>query len=164
MEKFFKVEEPFIMLKTRLHQSGQSLFEVIISLSVIALVLSATLGLSSRTIKTSASSRDNAQATALSREALEWVRQERDSNWNTFYTNYSTSAGKRYCVNTLNWSTVGTCSSTITNTIYKREVVLDRVTVINADDSIDVTVTVFWTDSSGDHTVVNQTRFTQWQN
>lgn len=146
---------------------GQSLFEVVISLSIIALVLTAVIGLSTQSIRSSSFSRDNAQAVLYSREGLEWLRRERDTNWTAFYGRANVS-GRTYCLNSLNWSSSGSCSgsSRLPNTIFRREVELRQVNRADpplGNESIQAIVILRWEDATGSHSMQNETVFTPWQ-
>lgn len=62
---------------------GQSLFEVIIALGVIALILTSVVFLSTRSVTTSDYAQKRSEATQLAAETIEWLRLER-RDWNDF--------------------------------------------------------------------------------
>lgn len=136
------------------------MFEVIIALTVIALVLTTLMSLVTLTIKNSSTSRLRSLATRYSNEAIEWVRGERDTSWTIFYTTYTASSPKIYCLPSLAW-TPGQCGAVITGTILKRELTLTRDTIDPAN-IVNADARTFWTDSSGTHEVKVTTDFTSW--
>src|SRR3990172_9646435 len=94
------------------NESGQSLFESVIAISVVGVALISLVGLTISAIGSATLAKNQTLATKYTKEALEWLRGERDRNWNQFLSR-STAGGSRYCINILptgNWNT-GTCGS-----------------------------------------------------
>lgn len=143
------------MKKTR----GQSLFEVVIAIGVITAVLVALVGLIVTTQRNTGSARSNFDATKLAQELTEWLRGQRDTSWNTFYTNTATTT---QCFNQLVWGNAGACAAneTVGQTVYYREAVFTRV----GADQVNIVVTVRWTDGQGNHSVDTGTILTDWRN
>ena len=133
---------------------GQSLFEVLVAVSIIALILVGVVSLSSRTVSVSRVSRDNSLATGHAQDAMEWLRTQRDEDWANLKDNLGNS-----CINTLGTWGSFPCSSTITGTPFSREVNINET----SPGIMVVTVTVRWTDGSGSHNVTSTTRFTDWR-
>ena len=133
---------------------GQSLFEVIVTLLVVSLVVTAIAGLAILGIKSSNFSRDKTLATRYVQEANEWLRGERDTDWTAFKSN--SQAHATICLQTLGWP--GTCGAI--NNIFTRKADF----VFPPDGSIQATVTVSWTDSGGTHLSQSITYFSDWQN
>jgi hypothetical protein len=112
-------------------------------------------------------------AVRYAEELEEWLRGEKESEWDdqadSFFLRGSTSPGTTYCFNSslsdaTVWPASGSCGATSyfgNPEIYKREVVLTKVT----DYRIDAVITVSWTDSlqSTPYTVKRQTTFTIWE-
>lgn len=63
------------------HRSGFTLLEVTIALAVVAIGLVAIIGLGIGNVATGQAANDKLFATSLAREAVEVVKQIRDSNW-----------------------------------------------------------------------------------
>ena len=146
-----------------MRNNGQSLFEVILATAITAIVLIVIVSVSTSSVKISSSSRDNAQANRYAQEATEWLRSQRDASWSDFTT--AAGASATYCINSLNFSTSGSCSAggVISGTIFSREVTFSFVTTNVANDTVEVNVVVSWTDSSGTHSVSSSTLFTDWK-
>lgn len=133
---------------------GQSLFEVVFALAIAALVLVAAVSLSTSSVRNALFARNQSYAAKYAQEATEWFRQQRDTNWDSFYA----KATGDMCMPTLAWGTIPPCTNPITGTIFYRQ-----ATLIAGIDLVDASVIVSWTDSNGIHEVRNATRYTYWR-
>lgn len=140
---------------------GQSLFEVVLALSIMALIILGVVILATVSIKNSDFSRDKTLAARYSQEALEWLRGERDENWEVFFAKGSTG-GSEWCLNVLSWpATQGDCSTTLAGLFERKAFLTQRI--ISGQDEIEAKVTVSWTDSGGFHEVSSVTSFTNYK-
>src|SRR3990167_5086879 len=131
---------------------GQSMFEVIFAIAIAALILVGVTSLAATSVRNSSFSKSNALATKYAQEAVEWLRQERDTNWSQFSARASGS--------TISLGTIGTWggSCIISGTEFCRKVTLSGI----ATDTIEATVEVSWSDNQVSHESRNITRFTNW--
>jgi Tfp pilus assembly protein PilV len=140
---------------------GQSLFEVVMALAIVTIIAVGIVSLSANSIRNANYSRDKTLATRYSEETIEWLREERDTDFTIFISRIGT-----WCLPSLDWSSssVGTCSSgeEITNTVFKREVTL-LSSLISGKTVIEATVKVYWEDSRAVHEVKTITNFTDWR-
>lgn len=138
-------------MRTTKHQSGQSMFEVVLALFIITMIIVAVVILSTNAISNSLFSRNKTGAARYSQEAIEWLRNQRETNSDTFTTAAATSL---YCLNSNppDFSNPGTCSSAelIANTVFKRELTFEG-SVVSGKNIINATVVTSWTDSKGYH-------------
>ncbi len=142
-----------------LFSKGQSLFEVVTALGVVTVIIVALVALASSSIHNSNFSKDKALATRYSQEATEWLRGERDTNWDIFAAKALTST---WCLPSLSWisASVGTCDNEfIPNTLFQREIYFN---IIDAK-TIEVQTVVSWEDSKGVHQVNSATTLTDWR-
>ena len=142
-----------------LFSKGQSLFEVVAALGVVTVIIVALVALASNSIHNSNFSKDKALATRYSQEATEWLRGERDTNWDIFATKALTPT---WCLPSLSWmsASVGTCDEEyIANTRFQREVTFN----VTDTKTIEVSVIVSWEDSKGTHQVASATTLTDWR-
>lgn len=143
-------------------ESGQSLFEVVLALALITLVIVALVILASNSIRNVTFSRNKTRATRLAQQANEWIRGQRDADWDAFAAN-ATSCGSpphTQCLNTLSWGNCGSCGdSELVGDIFKREISFPEV---NAQDIL-VETKVYWTDAQGVHEVRSTTILTDWR-
>lgn len=140
---------------------GQSMFELLVAVFIIALTLTAIVSLVTTSISNTTFSKDKTLAAKYTQEAVEWFREQRDSNWGTFKARSSPS-GSNYCLNTLAWN-MGSCSGTdfIADTNLVRQATL--ITSAADPNSIEVRVVTSWSDQSGQHESRVTTFLTNWR-
>lgn len=151
--------------------SGQSLFEIILSLAISILIITSLVTLAANAVRNSTYSKNKTQATRFSQEATEWLRGERDADWDTLYAKAGVNPPQLYCLKTLVWAdaSIGTgCTSSqvIPTTVFKRELSFERRTVIVGGltkNIIDASVKVYWQDAQGIHEVRSATSFSDWR-
>ena len=145
------------------NQKGQSLFEVVLSLAVITVVIVALIILAYSSIRNANYSKNQTLATKHSQEVIEWLRGERDSDFDFFYDKALTAGGGSYCFPSLSWTAakLGSCddSDVIVGTILKREIFFTIVDLAN----IEVQAVVYWDDAQGLHEVRAITNYTDWR-
>jgi len=141
-------------------EKGQSLFEVLLALAVAALVIIAIVALATTSIRNANFSRNQSLTTRCTQEAIEWLRGQRDEDWDAFAIRALTSP---WCLKSLSWTdtVVGGCGSSdfISDTIFKREI---SFTILDASN-IDTEVKVYWEDARGLHETKTITTFTDWR-
>lgn len=119
---------------------------------VIAVVI-----LSTNSISNSLFSRNKTLASRFSQEAVEWLRSERESNFNNFsqFADFDT-----YCLVSLTFSNTGQCNSDeiIVDTVFKRELFFEKQ-LSSGKTIIDATVVTSWNDSQGLHESRSVTSF-----
>lgn len=157
-------------LKTNINNSSaQSLFEVVFTLAVAAIVLTGIVSLAATAVRNSIFARNNALATRYAQETSEWLRQLRDSSsaWATFSGKASGFPGTSYCLQSLGavLPPSGNCASTayISDTRFIREATLILRTTDSLDDTVEAIIAVKWPDAQGLHEVKTTTQYTRWQ-
>lgn len=134
---------------------GQSMFEVVMALFIMALIIVGVVFLSTNSIANSAFSRNKTIAGRYSQEAIEWLRGQRDSDPTLFKTN----AVGTWCLSSLSFSSHSACGSAIGSTIFKRQVAFTEDTT-TLKTIIKAEVTTSWDDSKGTHQAKSTTEFT----
>jgi len=141
--------------------SGQSLIEVLTALAVVLLVMVALVRATTVSMRSSGFSKAQTQATAYAQEAIEWIRAERDKDWDEF----STRAGTIFCLNSesLSWPAEGDCPADgyILGGRFKREATLTSVD--GEGNKVEVKVVVSWLESGGEHQSQITTYLTNWR-
>ena len=146
--------------------SGQSMFELVLAIGIMGIILLSLVALATLSVRNASFSRNQAEASRLGQETIEWLRHERDTSWSTFVTN--TTASPTRCVVTPEWSgaKLGGCTGAdIINGLYFRRAEFTP-TDINSDtyiDRIEVVVIVSWQDARGNHEVANSIYYTNWE-
>jgi Tfp pilus assembly protein PilV len=144
------------------YNKGQSLFEVVLALGLSTLIIVALVALASNSIRNAAYSRNKTYATRYTQEATEWLRGQRDADWEVFSTNFLFCPILPHvqCLDTLAWGNCSTCGETeFVDNIFKREISFSEIEV----DSVTVEVKTYWTDSQGMHEVRSNTILTDWR-
>lgn len=146
-------------------EHGQSLFEVIFALAIAAAVLVAIISAATKTVNTSTGNAARSSASTLVQETSEWLRGQRDTDYDTFASYAGTSeSGTLYCLQILGADMTslvsGTCTAKQTvNGKFIREV---RLT-LTSPTQVDADILVTWTDSSGIHESRSVVTFTDWR-
>lgn len=141
---------------------GQSLLEVVLSLFVITLIVVAVVSVAVVSIRNVNFSQNKTLAARYAQEGLEWLRGQRDGDWDTFYSCASSSTYR--CLDTLPSSCassqLGQCGSAdiILGTNLRREASFTLIDTTN----VEVEMRVFWSDGAGEHEVRSITSFTNW--
>lgn len=135
------------------------MFEVILALFIITMIIVAVVILSTNSISNSLFSRSKTQASRYSQEAIEWIRSQRETNFETFSTATDTTT---YCLNSNppSFANTGACTSSelISGTIFKRQVTFSKA-LVSGKTIIDATVVTSWNDSKGYHEARSVTNF-----
>jgi type II secretory pathway pseudopilin PulG len=137
------------------NQSGQSLIEILTALTIVLLVIVALIKATSVSIKSGDYSKSQALATSYAQEAIEWVRAERDEDWDNVAGHTPIES---FCLNDLSWSG-GWCGYTLGDR-FKRELSLSDA---GGGNTIEVRVVVGWQDASGDHQSQLNTYLSNWR-
>lgn len=145
------------------NEKGQSLFEVVLALGVITAITVGIVSLAVTSIRNAAFSKNKTLAGNYAQEATEWLRSERDSDFEAFRTHAETQPSFKWCLSNLSWSKFGPCSTSdnITGTPLFRDVTF--TTSVSGNTIIEADIKVYWTDSQGVHEVSSITSFTDWR-
>ncbi len=143
------------------NSSGQSLFETVLAIAIVVMILTALAALATTAVRNAAFSKNKTLSTRLAQEATEWLRGERDKDWDFFTTK---AMVPKWCLASLSWTEakIGSCGEgdIVGNTVFKREVIF--VPDILDPDTIEARVEVSWSDSQGSHQTRASTYFTNW--
>jgi len=142
----------------KIFQKGQSLFEVVLALSIVTLVLVALVTLSTTSVRNTTQSSDRSGATSASQELIEWLREQRDNDWDIFVAETS---GGTYCFSDLSWPAApGGCGTLTMDGVHRREV--DFLHTGAPTTTVKATVNITWDEGSGTSEVKTITEFTDW--
>lgn len=155
-----------LKLKSYNLQRGQSLFEVVLALGVIAAITVGIVSLTVSSIRNAAFSKNKTLAGRYAQEAIEWLRSERDKNFTVFKTRVQTPPLK-WCLTgpDLNWNKHSACG--VSDYISGSPPLFREVTfsgsTISGSTIIRASVRVYWTDAQGAHEVTSTTLFSDWK-
>jgi Tfp pilus assembly protein PilV len=148
------------LLSKLCNQKGQSLFELLVALTIITLIVVSLIIVSLWSIKNSNYSRNKTNSSRTVQETIEWLRNERNIDWDSFY--YHCQEAANICLTSLDWSTSkkAKCGDgdVITGTTFRRDVTFETV----SKEEISIMVSLNWEDKEGLHTTRASTVLTKW--
>lgn len=149
---------------------GQSLFEVIVAVGMVAIILMGIVSLAASSVRNSSFSRNNTLATKYAQEEIEWLREQRDTSWTDFLDSINTGS----CSGSFSWGS----GCQIDNLFVRNatfvcsyfDVIIPATSPVACDslsspmaNIVDITVSVSWQDAQGEHAVTLTNRLTNWQ-
>lgn len=148
-------------MKRRFTEKGQSIFEVVLALGVITAICVGIVSLTVNSIKNANFSKNKTVAGKYSQEAIEWLREVRDNDFEEFQTYASTI---NWCIPSLSWDQIGLCDDEdkIAGTPLLRSLEFSSG-LVGGKTVIEASVKVYWEDSQGYHEVNTVTSFTDWR-
>ena len=139
-----------------------SLVEVLVFISILSLFFVLATYITIASLRNMKISEHKILATRYAEELLEWVRGQKETDWNNFVNNYSNNT---YCfpfspINT--WPPSGSCVSYngLNPPIYKRELTLSTS---NNGFQVNVFINVSWQELGNTYTVPINTVFSMWE-
>ncbi|MDP1709994.1 MAG: hypothetical protein Q8L28_00025 [bacterium] len=143
-------------------EKGQSLFEVVVALAISTLVIIAVVSLAALSIRNTDFSKNKVLASKYAQEATEWLRGQRDADFEIFYADTLTNT---WCLRALSFTQAGVCgsSSKIGDSAFYREVGFINGLTPNGETLVEARVRVYWNDAQGSHEVINSTAYTDWR-
>ena len=142
---------------------GQSLIEVVMALGLITLIMVTVVAAASISITNSSFSKNQTLSTRFSEATLEWLRGERNEDWDYFLSQVVPEGlPLTRCFTALSWDDpkLRSCSDTeyIPDTFLKREVDF----YLFDPSTVQITVRIYWQDAGGYHEVNSSTYLTNW--
>lgn len=105
-----------------------SLIEVLIFVTILVLFFVAAITVTTYSLRNMKINEHKVIATHFAEEGLEWVKSEKESDWQSFVNrDPSSGSGTKYCLNSgLSWNNSGACSDYTLGLppFFKREVTL----------------------------------------
>lgn len=144
------------------NQKGQSLFEIIVAITVVSIGMLAVVGLIRTSVSDADLSKNQNLANRKTQEALEWLRGERDTNWALFVA-HGSDIGTVYCLDNLNFDNAGECSASefISGTPLIRELIF--VYDLADANKASLEVVTKWSDQTGEHDSRSTLVLTNWR-
>lgn len=131
---------------------GFSLIELLVFVTIFSLFFVVAVSIMAVSLNNLRMNEHKVVATRYAEELLEWMKGQKEENWNGFYARGS-SGGSTYCFNNnaLNWTVTGNCSSfngvagaPYAAKIYKREARITQASTFQ----MNVVITVSWMEGS----------------
>lgn len=152
---------------------GFSLIEVLVFISILSIFFIAAITVSVASLKHMKVNEHRMLATRYAEELAEWIRTEKDINWDNFVSKAGGNNGNTYCFNdqitsATDFPAVGNCAAPyytgITGTnplIFKREVTLTKQG--SPVYQVNVTVLTEWLENGVPYSVPIQQVYTIWE-
>lgn len=125
---------------------GFSLIEVLVFVTILGLFFVAAVSVTTFSLKNMKINEHKIVATHFAEEGLEWIKSEKEGDWGVFIgKDTSSGSGTSYCLNDLNWSTIGNCGEVYplgTPSSFKREVTLKNINTPTSE--VDIEIIVNW--------------------
>ena len=146
----------------RKKNKGFTMMEVLIFVSILSLFFVTAAAITTASLRNLKIQEHKILATRYAEELLEWLRGEKEADWNQFILKASLS----YCFNTSpinTWPSSGTCSTYSLDNLFKREANLTSQTLGGATQQVNVSITVEWQETGNTYQVPINTVFTVWE-
>lgn len=141
-------------------KSGFSLVEVLVFVTVVSLFFVVAAAVSSFSLQISKTNENKILATRYAEELVEWLRGEKEADWNTF----SYRSGNTYCFKTApinSWGSQGSCNESYDlQNLFDREV---TITPTGGDNQLNIAISVTWEDSQNTFEVPIRTVFSRFE-
>lgn len=123
-----------------------TLIEVLVFVTIISLVFVTSLAVATFALRTMMFNQHKIIATHYAEEGMEWIKSEKEADWNAFKTlDTSGGWGTVYCITTPDTAKQGNCDGSYhlgNPNIFLREMALtNKGTPVN---QVDVTIRVYW--------------------
>ncbi len=150
---------------------GFSLIEVLIFVSVFALFFVVAIAVVTVSLKNMKTNEHKILATRYAEELQEWLRSEKEIDWNVFTVHSSASPGSTYCFNSAIspiWPGAGACAGftgvvgSDNPQIFKRQAVLVS-TGANPVSQVTAQITVSWQEANQPFQVQLNSVFNPWE-
>lgn len=127
-----------------------SLIEVLVFTSILSVFFIAALSVSVYFLRNFKEQQYKIVATHFLEEAVEWIKFQKELDWNDFSLKSSLN-GNIYCLNNLNWNNQGQCSSYELGTpkIFKRELFIKTIEA----SKIECLVSMYWLNFNGENNI-----------
>lgn len=143
---------------------GFSLIEVLVFVSILGLFFVAAISVTTFSLKNMKISEHKILAAHYAEEGIEWVRWEKENDWEVFVLKDTPSGtGTLYCLNSLTWS-IGSCGANYTlgaPPLFKREVTLTNSGT--PASRVNIEVVVSWIEGSQTMNIRVKTVLNLWE-
>jgi len=135
-----------------------SLIEVLVFVTILSLFFISAVTITTFSLRNLKIQEHKILATRYAEEASEWIKQEKEDDWEIFKSHYDTY----YCLNSLNWDT-GECTLYLLGTpgLFKRDLTISRSG--DPTDKITTILTVSWLENGVEQNVILKSTYNLWE-
>lgn len=134
---------------------GFSLVEVLVFVTILSLFFITAVSITTFSLRNIKIQEHKILATRYAEDANEWIRQEKEDDWQVFI-----SRGAVYCLNSLDWNTTTNCGENYTlgpPNIFKRYIAITKSG--NPVDKVETSLAVSWLENGISQTVLLKSVF-----
>lgn len=144
---------------------GFSLIEVLVFVTILSMFFVMAVTITTFNLRNMKIQEHKILATLYSEEAIEWLKQEKEDDWQLFLTRGTTGSGKNYCLNSLDWDSGDSdCEDNYAlgpPNIFKRVLVISNSG--SPADSVSVNLTTSWLENDVEQTVTIKSVLNIWE-
>jgi len=136
-----------------------SLIEILVFVTILSLFFVAAASVTISSLRNLKTQENKILAIRYAQELLEWLRGEKESDWNLFTNKTGT-----YCFNSSpinRWGSFGNCSTYSLNNLYKREVSINSYG--NPPYQVNISINVSWQEFGQIYQIPLNSVFTVWE-
>ncbi|KKP51970.1 MAG: hypothetical protein UR42_C0010G0009 [Candidatus Roizmanbacteria bacterium GW2011_GWA2_33_33] len=147
-----------LALSERSESNGFTLTEVLVFVTILSLFFISAVTITTFSLRNLKVQEHKILATRYAEEGIEWVKQEKEDDWQVF----TTHTGTNYCLNTLSW-TSGLCStySLGTPAFLKRDLLITNSG--SPVNRVTTNLTVSWLENGIEQKVVLKSVYNLWE-
>lgn len=136
--------------------SGFSLVEVLVFISVLGLFFTAAMSVTTFNLQSMKIQEHKILATRFAEEGIEWVKDEKETDWSAFILHDTNGTGTTYCLNNLDddWGILGNCGESYTlgsPPFFLRNLLIKNTG--NPVERVDATITVSWKEGTNNKNI-----------
>ncbi len=139
------------MLKNKF-KSSFTLIEILVFVTILTLFFISAVTVTTYFLQTIKSQEYKILATHYVEEAVEWLKSEKEKDWEEFSSYDLSGNGTVYCLNDLNFNNLGSCENfSLANSLFKRELVIKNIG--SPVNQVETVVTVYWREKNTENKV-----------
>lgn len=139
------------MLKNKF-KSSFTLIEILVFVTILTLFFISAVTVTTYFLQTIKYQQYKILATHYVEEAVEWLKSEKEKDWEQFSSYDSSGNGTTYCFNDLNFNSLGPCENfSLANSLFKRELIIKNIG--SPVNQVETVVTVYWQERNTENKV-----------
>ncbi|MCX7881306.1 MAG: hypothetical protein N2482_02205 [Patescibacteria group bacterium] len=142
-----------------MNKKSFTLIEVLVFVTILTMVFITAISLTVVSLRNIKVNEHKILATHYGEELLEWLRGEKEIDWNTFI---SRTASADFCFNNLNWDFDGSCNYSLCS-IFKRTASFTNISSGGYVYQVNISIIVEWQDLGNTYQVPINTVFSIWE-
>lgn len=135
-----------------------TLIEILVFVTILTLFFLTAIVVTTYFLQTIKFQQYKIVATHYAEEAMEWLKSEKEKDWEDFSSHDISGNGTTYCLNDLNFNVLSSCENySLGNSLFKRELLIKNIgSPVNQIEGI---VTVYWKEKNYENKVVLKSIF-----